>query len=91
MKKTEAPQHQCEICHRPFSDKRMLRNHQESVHKKVKPFLCNYCGYSTASRSTLKMHMRQHTGYCTGPWLQCTGPKYKVQTVYPFCPLWDKS
>uniref|UniRef100_A0A0P4WMX8 C2H2-type domain-containing protein n=1 Tax=Scylla olivacea TaxID=85551 RepID=A0A0P4WMX8_SCYOL len=62
MKKTEAPQHQCEICHRPFSDKRMLRNHQESVHKKVKPFLCNYCGYSTASRSTLKMHMRQHTG-----------------------------
>ncbi|KAG7167567.1 Zinc finger protein 664-like 2 [Homarus americanus] len=62
MKKSEAPQHQCEICQRPFSDKRMLRNHQESVHKKVKPFLCNYCGYSTASRSTLKMHMRQHTG-----------------------------
>ncbi|KAK4319329.1 hypothetical protein Pmani_009721 [Petrolisthes manimaculis] len=62
LKKTEAPQHQCEICQRPFSDKRMLRNHQESVHKKVKPFLCNYCGYSTASRSTLKMHMRQHTG-----------------------------
>ncbi|KAG0711341.1 Transcriptional repressor CTCFL [Chionoecetes opilio] len=62
VKKTESPQHQCEICQRPFSDKRMLRNHQESVHKKVKPFLCNYCGYSTASRSTLKMHMRQHTG-----------------------------
>ncbi|XP_071528561.1 uncharacterized protein [Panulirus ornatus] len=62
MKKSEAPQHQCEICQRVFSDKRMLHNHQEFVHKKVKPFLCNYCGYSTASRSTLKMHMRQHTG-----------------------------
>nr|XP_045608005.1 uncharacterized protein LOC123764362 isoform X2 [Procambarus clarkii] len=62
LKRSEAPQHQCEICQRPFSDKRMLHNHQESVHKKVKPFLCNYCGYSTASRSTLKMHMRQHTG-----------------------------
>ncbi|XP_064080011.1 uncharacterized protein LOC135197034 isoform X1 [Macrobrachium nipponense] len=62
MRKTNSPQLQCEKCQRLFSDKRMLRNHMESVHNKVKPFLCNYCGYSTASRSTLKMHMRQHTG-----------------------------
>ncbi|XP_042873759.1 serine-rich adhesin for platelets-like isoform X2 [Penaeus japonicus] len=58
----KVPQILCETCQRPFTDKRMLRNHIEFVHKKVKPFLCNYCGYSTASKSTLKMHMRQHTG-----------------------------
>lgn len=40
----------------------MLRLHKDTVHEKLRPFLCNYCGYSASSRSTLKMHMRQHTG-----------------------------
>lgn len=36
--------------------------HKDTVHAKLRPYLCNYCGYSASSRSTLKMHMRQHTG-----------------------------
>ncbi|XP_069939859.1 uncharacterized protein [Cherax quadricarinatus] len=93
-------QHQCEICLRPFSEKRMLHNHQESVHKKVKPFLCNYCGYSTASRSTLKMHMRQHTGekpfacekckYCTSDHNSLRRHKMQHTGVRPYrCPYCD--
>lgn len=53
---------ECDICHRFFSDKRMLRVHKDTVHNKLRPFLCNYCGYAASCRSTLKMHMRQHTG-----------------------------
>ncbi|XP_076047753.1 uncharacterized protein LOC143029159 isoform X2 [Oratosquilla oratoria] len=52
----------CNICQRQFSDKRMLRCHKDTVHDKVKRYLCNYCGYSASSNSTLKMHIRQHTG-----------------------------
>ncbi|XP_067120516.1 uncharacterized protein [Centruroides vittatus] len=53
---------ECHICHRHFSDKRMLRLHLDTVHNKIRPFLCNYCGYTASCKSTLKMHMRQHTG-----------------------------
>ncbi|KAF4521573.1 hypothetical protein B566_EDAN001293 [Ephemera danica] len=53
---------ECDVCFRHFADKRLLRLHKDTVHEKIRPFLCNYCGYSASSRSTLKMHMRQHTG-----------------------------
>lgn len=53
---------ECDICHRYFSDKRMLRVHKDTVHNKLRPYLCNYCGYAASCRSTLKMHIRQHTG-----------------------------
>lgn len=52
----------CDICGRKYADRRMLRMHKDTVHSKLRPYLCNYCGYSASSRSTLKMHMRQHTG-----------------------------
>ncbi|XP_076269057.1 uncharacterized protein LOC143201713 isoform X1 [Rhynchophorus ferrugineus] len=52
----------CEICSKHFTDKRRLRSHMDSVHKKLKPFLCNYCGYKGSSRASLKMHIRSHTG-----------------------------
>ncbi|EFA06142.1 zinc finger protein 595 [Tribolium castaneum] len=52
----------CEICSKSFSDKRQLKIHMNVVHEKIKPFLCNYCGYKGSSRSSLKMHIRQHTG-----------------------------
>ncbi|GAB6030445.1 hypothetical protein CHUAL_007315 [Chamberlinius hualienensis] len=53
---------ECEICHRRFSDRRMLRVHNDTVHSKLRPYLCNFCGYAASCRSTLKMHIRQHTG-----------------------------
>lgn len=54
--------HVCEVCTKAFSDRRQLRVHMDGVHKKIKPFLCSYCGYKGASKSALKMHIRQHTG-----------------------------
>lgn len=54
--------HLCEVCNKTFFNKRQLRVHMDGVHKKIKPFLCNYCGYKGASKSALKMHIRQHTG-----------------------------
>ncbi|XP_063907930.1 oocyte zinc finger protein XlCOF6-like [Zophobas morio] len=52
----------CEVCSKSFSDKRQLRIHMSVVHEKIKPFLCSYCGYKGSTRSSLKMHIRQHTG-----------------------------
>lgn len=52
----------CDTCTKSFSDRRQLRIHIDGVHKKIKPFLCNFCGYKGATRSSLRMHMRQHTG-----------------------------
>lgn len=54
--------HVCEFCNKSFFEKRQLRVHTDGVHKKIKPFLCNYCGYKGSSKSALKMHIRQHTG-----------------------------
>ncbi|XP_057653707.1 oocyte zinc finger protein XlCOF6-like isoform X1 [Diorhabda carinulata] len=54
--------HICDECSKGFSDRRQLRIHLDIVHKKLKPFLCNFCGYKGSSRSSLKMHIRQHTG-----------------------------
>ncbi|KAF5301133.1 hypothetical protein FQR65_LT08963 [Abscondita terminalis] len=54
--------HVCAICEKVFSNRRQMRVHMDGVHNKIKPFLCNYCGYKGASKSALKMHIRQHTG-----------------------------
>lgn len=52
----------CEHCKKPFNNKRQLRIHIDGVHKKIKPFLCSFCGYKGATRGSLKSHIRQHTG-----------------------------
>lgn len=36
----------CPVCARKFKEARQLRHHLDSVHEKVKPHLCNFCGYS---------------------------------------------
>ncbi|XP_068084384.1 uncharacterized protein [Anabrus simplex] len=63
---------ECEVCSRSFSNKRMLRLHMEHVHNKFRPHLCSYCGYSVSSVSSLKMHMRKHTGEKPFRCDQCT-------------------
>lgn len=60
--KTEKLLHICEVCSKTFTDRRQLKVHLDVVHKKIRPYLCNYCGYKGSSRSSLKMHIRQHTG-----------------------------
>lgn len=52
----------CSLCNANFSVPRQLRLHIDSVHHKMKPFLCSFCGYSASSRSALKLHIRKHTG-----------------------------
>ncbi|TRY64018.1 hypothetical protein TCAL_05571 [Tigriopus californicus] len=48
----------CQICQRAFREFRLLRHHTNNVHEKLKPHLCNYCGYSAEhnrkSQSTSK-------------------------------------
>jgi len=62
QKQKSGPLGECDVCGRAFTNPRMLRIHKDNVHGKLRPHLCNFCGYSASSRSTLKMHMRLHTG-----------------------------
>eukprot|EP00095_Tigriopus_kingsejongensis_P004445 maker-scaffold168_size293125-snap-gene-0.17 protein:Tk04445 transcript:maker-scaffold168_size293125-snap-gene-0.17-mRNA-1 annotation:"hypothetical protein L798_07469" len=56
------PKFPCQVCQRPFREFRLLRHHMNIVHEKLRPHLCNYCGYSASSKSSLKLHLRLHTG-----------------------------
>lgn len=53
---------ECKVCARGFVEQRVLKQHVASVHAKLRPHLCNYCGYSASTKSTLKIHERKHTG-----------------------------
>ena len=35
---------ECQTCHKKFTTKRFLRHHIETVHKGLKPLMCNFCG-----------------------------------------------
>lgn len=52
----------CEICGRTVGDKRQLELHINNTHKKKKPYLCYMCGYASAVKHSLIVHMRRHTG-----------------------------
>ncbi|CAG2164161.1 unnamed protein product [Oppiella nova] len=54
--------HECHICLRTFNDARTKKVHLNNVHHKTRPYICNHCNHSAASRSALRTHMRQHTG-----------------------------
>lgn len=56
------PAEACSECGRCFRVRRLLQLHRDSVHRKLRPFLCSYCGHRASSQSSLKMHLRQHTG-----------------------------
>uniref|UniRef100_A0A8D8HXT4 Zinc finger protein 697 n=1 Tax=Culex pipiens TaxID=7175 RepID=A0A8D8HXT4_CULPI len=52
----------CDICGHMFSNSKILSKHIKTVHHKIKPFICNVCGYKSARKVTLTIHMRQHSG-----------------------------
>ena len=54
--------HSCDICQQTLSSERELKRHKERVHEKKKEWLCSHCGFSAFSRSSLKLHVRTHTG-----------------------------
>lgn len=52
----------CDVCSNTFSRKSILFKHQNIVHNKMKPYMCNFCDYTASKKSTVDLHMRQHTG-----------------------------
>ncbi|CAG0884962.1 unnamed protein product [Cyprideis torosa] len=62
----------CDTCSRKFVNKRMLEQHCKAVHDKLRPYCCSFCGYRASSRSTLKMHLRKHSGRDSGLLFNCS-------------------
>uniref|UniRef100_A0A8D8T1B7 Zinc finger X-linked protein ZXDB n=1 Tax=Cacopsylla melanoneura TaxID=428564 RepID=A0A8D8T1B7_9HEMI len=52
---------QCLLCLRTYSDIKCLKKHIREVHKRLKPFQCAVCGFSTGRKASLQLHVRQHT------------------------------
>lgn len=46
LPESSAKQLECSQCSRRFREQRRLKHHVETVHQKLRPHLCNYCGYS---------------------------------------------
>ncbi|XP_043285413.1 PR domain zinc finger protein 5-like [Venturia canescens] len=52
----------CDLCGKTYADSKCLKNHIQAVHSKLRPYVCNVCGHSSARKAMLQLHLRQHTG-----------------------------
>lgn len=52
----------CDICGKTYANSKCLKSHIQAVHSKLRPYVCNVCGHSSARKAMLQMHLRQHTG-----------------------------
>ncbi|XP_043916369.1 zinc finger and BTB domain-containing protein 40 [Protopterus annectens] len=52
----------CNICGKGFAHPSGMQYHKRTEHFDEKPFFCQECGAKFAANSTLKNHMRLHTG-----------------------------
>nr|XP_009911239.1 PREDICTED: zinc finger and BTB domain-containing protein 40 isoform X1 [Haliaeetus albicilla] len=52
----------CDICGREFAHASGMQYHKLTEHFDEKPFTCEECGAKFAANSTLKNHLRLHTG-----------------------------
>ncbi|XP_069114095.1 zinc finger and BTB domain-containing protein 24-like [Argopecten irradians] len=53
---------ECNICKRQYANQKCLLKHIEAVHNKIKPYVCPYCGHSSARKAMMELHIRTHTG-----------------------------
>uniref|UniRef100_A0A8C0H7M4 Zinc finger and BTB domain containing 40 n=1 Tax=Chelonoidis abingdonii TaxID=106734 RepID=A0A8C0H7M4_CHEAB len=61
-KKTKRLPVTCDICGREFAHASGMQYHKLTEHFDEKPFSCEECGAKFAANSTLKNHLRLHTG-----------------------------
>ena len=89
IKKHETPQNEsykCDKCPKRFIKKVYLTHHKTRFHNTTKPFLCQNCGESLLSKSSLREHMKMHA-----PTLEKTPcPSKREQNMYP-CHYCEKS
>ncbi|XP_053980696.1 zinc finger protein 84-like [Hylaeus volcanicus] len=52
----------CDMCGKIYANSKCLKSHIQAVHSKLRPYVCNVCGHSSARKAMLQMHLRQHTG-----------------------------
>ena len=51
-------QHQCHLCVFTTSQKKYLKIHIDSIHKKLKPYKCHLCAFTTSQKSNLNTHIQ---------------------------------
>ena len=49
----------CEQCGKSFFRDRELKEHIISIHDKIKPFICELCGFKTAKIDNLNIHRKK--------------------------------
>ncbi|KAL1955445.1 hypothetical protein VTO42DRAFT_8538 [Malbranchea cinnamomea] len=86
--------HKCtlENCTKKFSRKTDLVRHIDSVHKRLKPFVCSQCGHRFARQDTLRRHcedgcrrqqrMSHRSGAATRPSLDCLQSNQSLPPLY---------
>lgn len=52
----------CTICNMVLANSKSLKLHTKNVHLKLKPYVCQVCNHSSATKHMMQVHMRQHTG-----------------------------
>jgi hypothetical protein len=62
FKHTQAKNHNCQECSKKFKRKRLLDDHVRIVHRKEKPFLCDFrnCTQAFSKKILLENHRKKH-------------------------------
>ncbi|XP_010144342.1 PREDICTED: zinc finger and BTB domain-containing protein 40-like, partial [Buceros rhinoceros silvestris] len=90
----------CDICGREFAHASGMQYHKLTEHFDEKPFSCEECGAKFAANSTLKNHLRLHTGdrpfmckHCLMTFMQASALAYHTKKKHaegsPACQYCD--